>query len=283
MNKIRNIIREIITEIHIIGHFEDRLKDRLYNIMTIDFSKDLRQEFNKNNSSENGEIDVEKQKINNYSSYILNLIKTEVKKKIELFKVFNKKEDDILTIYVIAKVLIKYKGKLYSPTLHSIDKPKQVQGNVWYSGVYNNSTRTLLLGKNDNDLDLINEFKQHYSRKEDDADIPGDLRRYVDSNKFNEKTIVNRLKNYEIIIDLDKIIIDTTTKDVDKTQPTITNKETIWNPSYKKDAKFIHQKFGEGIITSSKYLGLIDLKPTYNVEVQFNEPYGTKTIKMIKK
>lgn len=117
MNHIRKIIRELIQEITLSDHFNERLFDRLKNITEIDFPKELRQEFNKN-------IKENEPKLNHYSQYILKNIKEEVYSKINYLKTLQTRHDNLLKIYVIAKVSIKYKGTEYNPTLISTDESK---------------------------------------------------------------------------------------------------------------------------------------------------------------
>lgn len=140
-----------------------------------------------------------------------------------------------------------------------------------------------MLGNNDDDIDLRNEFKKHYSKKEYKAEkipgeiITGDLKKSIESGNFENNTEIERLSGYQITIVLDDIIAKETSK-------TITNKEIQWNPSYKKDAKFQSDKFGEGTIISSKLTGIdSNSNQLFDVKVQFEDPHGIKTIKMIKK
>ncbi len=273
MNSIRIAIREIINEIFFTKHFSDRTDDRLNDITEITFPITLRQELNKNN-----------EKLNLFEDYILRTIKTQANSKINALKLIKNKEHNVLYIYIIAKVLIKYENKLYTTTLTSTDLA-QLKGNIWYTGAYNDFARTLLLGRNEDSNGLKNEFKDHYSRKENQSDIENDLKQYINSGEFNEKTIVQKLNNHEIIIDLDEL----TKKEPENNKnneikPVKKSVEIPLKAEYKKGTKYTHPKFGTGTILSREK---IETKTEngveynyFNVKIEFDQPYGVKTLRL---
>jgi len=261
MKLIKNLIRSIINELHIVSHFNDRVNDRLKDIEEITFPKELHQEFNKDD-----------RQLNDYKSFILNSIKSKVSSKVQNLKSIIGKNDDILYIFIIAKAVIKYKGRVYNPILKSTDKPDQVNGNVWFTGVYNEIARTLLIGKKDDDYYLMDQFKQHYSRKDGENDV----KRYIDSGEFMENTIVTRVNNYVVEIDLDELFVERQPE-----RKVVAKREIPSKADYRKGSKYEHPKFGPGKILSRKFVEEKDGDRYYNVEIQFDQPsVGTKTLRL---
>jgi len=271
MNFFKSQIRILINELFLYKHFNDRVFDRLKNITDIIFPKELHEEFNKDNK-----------KINEHKSFILNYIKSEVSSKIDNLKNIKGPIDNNLHIIIISKALIQYKDKLYIPILQSVDKPNQVNGNVWFSGIYNDVIKTLLIGRNDDESYIINQFKQHYIRKDNEAeDIKNDIKDYIDSDKFDQIVDVKKLPNYIIKVNLNELLAEKP-----KDNPIIKKEKTI-NPikaDYRKGAKYIHPKFGIGTILSKKFIEEKEEDSInyryYNVEIQFDKPYGIKVIRL---
>jgi len=259
MIKLLNILREILLQelIDKEGHFQFRISER-GNVLDI---------LNLN------DIPLKDYKFTEVKEKLKTNISTELKDRAE--RILEKDIPSSITygigIKILKPVLVvdgeKYPLKLYAiSTKEKKDKDGNVIekikkdniGTLYFAVVSDNEAKTLMLVNKEDDNDLYFQIKNHINRK----------------GGYKEAKILTP-PNYIYEIDLDELMtgISKTNQNINLIDPATL--EYTLRTDYRKDAKFVHKKYGTGTIinTSSGSGGKGDSKGKLDwIEVDFGKP-----------